>query len=96
MRGGITIVATSLIAALLLGFAHPLYSTGALKATLVGSALLGTAYSLPPLRLKRFPVLAAVCIMGVRGGLINWGKREGPSATALQQQRRQWRQRRQR
>ena len=34
----------------------PLLSTPALKATLVGSAILGTAYSLPPLRLKRFPL----------------------------------------
>ena len=73
MRSGTTIVGASLVAALLIGFAHPVYSTFALRATLVGSALLGTAYSLPPLRLKRFPALAATCIMGVRGGLVNWG-----------------------
>lgn len=72
-RGGVAICVLSLLASLLMGFAHPLYSTLALKATLVGSALLGTAYSLPPLRLKRFPLLAATCIMSVRGGLINWG-----------------------
>jgi 4-hydroxybenzoate polyprenyltransferase len=29
--------------------------------TLLGSTLLGTAYSLPPLRLKRFPLLAGLC-----------------------------------
>ena len=73
MRSGTKIVGASLVAALLIGFTHPVYSTFALRATLVGSALLGTAYSLPPLRLKRFPALAATCIMGVRGGLVNWG-----------------------
>lgn len=31
-----------------------------LQCTLVGSALLGTVYSLPPFRLKRFPLLAAL------------------------------------
>ena len=66
-RSGVAICVLSLLASLLMGFAHPLYSTLALKATLVGSALLGTAYSLPPLRLKRFPLLAATCIMSVRG-----------------------------
>ena len=73
IRSGIAICALSLLLSLLIGFAHPVYSTFALKATLVGSALLGTVYSLPPFRLKRFPLLAATCIMGVRGGLINWG-----------------------
>jgi len=37
-----------------------------LLAVTVGSALLGTAYSAPPLRLKRFPLLAALCIIVVR------------------------------
>ncbi len=31
----------------------------------LGSALLGTAYSAPPLRLKRFPLLAALSIIVV-------------------------------
>lgn len=31
-----------------------------LQYTLMGSALLGTLYSLPPFRLKRFPLLAAM------------------------------------
>lgn len=44
-----------------------------LKATLLGSTLLGTAYSLPPLRLKRFPLMASFCITAVRGALVNWG-----------------------
>eukprot|EP00802_Teleaulax_amphioxeia_P008868 Tamp_08879.p1 GENE.Tamp_08879~~Tamp_08879.p1 ORF type:complete len:530 (-),score=73.40 Tamp_08879:672-2027(-) len=39
----------------------------------VGSALLGTAYSAPPTRLKRFPLFAALCIIVVRGTLVNLG-----------------------
>ncbi|MCL1469065.1 homogentisate phytyltransferase [Argonema antarcticum] len=34
---------------------------------------IGTAYSLPPIRLKRFPFWAAVCIFGVRGVIVNLG-----------------------
>lgn len=34
---------------------------------------IGTAYSLPPLRLKRFPLWAAFCIYGVRGLIVNIG-----------------------
>jgi homogentisate phytyltransferase/homogentisate geranylgeranyltransferase len=30
-------------------------------------------YSLPPFRLKRFPLLAAFCILAVRGSLVNLG-----------------------
>ena len=56
VRAGIAIVVASLVASLALGWMSPLLSTPALKATLVGSAILGTAYSLPPLRLKRFPL----------------------------------------
>lgn len=37
------------------------------------SLLIGTAYSLPPIRLKRFPVLASLCIFGVRGLIVNLG-----------------------
>ena len=37
------------------------------------SLAIGTAYSLPPFRLKRFPVLAALCILTVRGGVVNLG-----------------------
>ena len=44
-----------------------------LQATLLGSALLGTVYSAPPFRLKRFPLLAALCILVVRGSLVNMG-----------------------
>ncbi|RMG07748.1 MAG: homogentisate phytyltransferase [Cyanobacteria bacterium J055] len=37
------------------------------------SLLLGTAYSLPPIRLKRFPFWASFCIFTVRGIVVNLG-----------------------
>jgi homogentisate phytyltransferase / homogentisate geranylgeranyltransferase len=37
------------------------------------SLLLGTAYSLPPIRLKRFPFWASFCIFTVRGIIVNLG-----------------------
>ncbi|GAB4473127.1 MAG: homogentisate phytyltransferase [Elainellaceae cyanobacterium] len=37
------------------------------------SLLIGTAYSLPPIRLKRFPVWASLCIFSVRGLIVNLG-----------------------
>ncbi|WP_299402055.1 homogentisate phytyltransferase [Acaryochloris sp. IP29b_bin.148] len=37
------------------------------------SMLMGTVYSIPPIRLKRFPFWAALCIFGVRGGVVNIG-----------------------
>ena len=51
----------------------PCLSTPGLQLCLWGSALLGTLYSLPPVRLKRFPVGAAFCIVAVRGTIINAG-----------------------
>lgn len=44
-----------------------------LLATVGISLLLGTAYSLPPIRLKRFSLLAAFCILAVRGVVVNVG-----------------------
>ncbi|HEY9880944.1 MAG TPA: homogentisate phytyltransferase [Leptolyngbyaceae cyanobacterium] len=41
--------------------------------TLVTSLIIGTAYSLPPIRLKRFPFWASFCILAVRGGVVNLG-----------------------
>ncbi|WP_299491287.1 homogentisate phytyltransferase [Acaryochloris sp. IP29b_bin.137] len=41
--------------------------------TVALSMVMGTVYSLPPLRLKRFPFWAALCIFGVRGGVVNVG-----------------------
>eukprot|EP00639_Heterosigma_akashiwo_P009332 CAMPEP_0194603446 /NCGR_PEP_ID=MMETSP0292-20121207/30252_1 /TAXON_ID=39354 /ORGANISM="Heterosigma akashiwo, Strain CCMP2393" /LENGTH=129 /DNA_ID=CAMNT_0039465885 /DNA_START=460 /DNA_END=845 /DNA_ORIENTATION=+ len=67
------VVLVSLVAGIALGWADPVFCTPALRATLLGSALLGTLYSVPPFRLKRFPLLAALCIIVVRGTLINVG-----------------------
>ena len=47
---------------------------GALEtAAVVGALAVGAAYSLPPVRLKRFPVVAALCISGVRAVAVNLG-----------------------
>jgi homogentisate phytyltransferase / homogentisate geranylgeranyltransferase len=44
-----------------------------LVATIGLSLLIGTAYSLPPIRLKRFPFWASFCILAVRGAVVNLG-----------------------
>lgn len=44
-----------------------------LTATVGLSLLIGTAYSLPPVRLKRFPFWASLCIFSVRGIIVNLG-----------------------
>jgi homogentisate phytyltransferase / homogentisate geranylgeranyltransferase len=44
-----------------------------LLATVAISLIIGTAYSVPPIRLKRFPVWAAFCILTVRGVVVNIG-----------------------
>ncbi len=44
-----------------------------LGGTVAISLLIGTAYSWPPIRLKRFPLLAAFCIFTVRGIIVNLG-----------------------
>lgn len=41
--------------------------------TVAVSLLIGTAYSLPPIRLKRYPFWAALCIFTVRGVIVNLG-----------------------
>jgi len=61
------IVGLSLGLALALGWR----STVPLRRVLGGSAFLGWAYSAPPLRLKRSPLLAALSIVAVRGVLVN-------------------------
>lgn len=71
---GIAMSVACLAAGLAIGYLGPARLTsGPLRATLLGSTLLGTAYSLPPVRLKRFPLLASLCITAVRGALVNWG-----------------------
>lgn len=44
-----------------------------LLATVGTSLIIGTAYSLPPIRLKRFPLWASLCIFTVRGAIVNLG-----------------------
>jgi len=47
---------------------------GALELAAVAAALLvGAAYSVPPARLKRFPVIAVLCVSGVRSAIVNLG-----------------------
>ena len=70
-RTATILVVLSLIISLL--FTATPYSTPGLAVALAGSAILGTIYSLQPFRLKRFPHLAAFCIVAVRGALINAG-----------------------
>jgi homogentisate phytyltransferase / homogentisate geranylgeranyltransferase len=57
----------------ILGLAIAAWQGQWLLATVASSLIIGTAYSLPPIRLKRFPVWAALCIFGVRGMIINLG-----------------------
>jgi homogentisate phytyltransferase / homogentisate geranylgeranyltransferase len=42
-------------------------------ATVAVSLAIGTAYSLPPIRFKQYPLLAAICILTVRGCIVNLG-----------------------
>ncbi len=42
-------------------------------ATVVTSLAIGTAYSVPPIRFKQFSVMAAICILTVRGCIVNLG-----------------------
>lgn len=64
------IVSVCLVVGLLSG---AVVGTAGLNMALWGSALLGTLYSMPPFRLKQFPLLAATCIVAVRGVVINVG-----------------------
>ena len=67
MRTGYLIIVISVIVSLLIA----LYLGRYLLLTVILSLLLGTAYSLPPLRLKRFYFWAAFCIIAVRGLIVN-------------------------
>ena len=66
---GRLIVAVTGISALLLAWLFGPFLLGMVALSL----LIGTAYSLPPIRLKRFPFWAALCIFGVRGAIVNLG-----------------------
>jgi len=54
-----------------LSLAIAIYLGKYLLLTVLLSLFLGTAYSLPPIRLKRFPFWAAFCIIAVRGVIVN-------------------------
>jgi len=66
--GEILVICTGILALLLSLFQGPF-----LAATVWISLAIGTAYSLPPIRLKRFPFFAALCIFTVRGVVVNLG-----------------------
>ncbi|CDM93181.1 MULTISPECIES: homogentisate phytyltransferase [Limnospira] len=67
-QGQIIVATTGILAVILAVVGGPF-----LAATVGISLILGTAYSLPPIRLKRFPVWAALCIFTVRGVIVNLG-----------------------
>ena len=47
---------------------------GRVETAAVAAALaVGAAYSLPPVRLKRFPLAASLCVSGVRAAIVNLG-----------------------
>lgn len=68
-RQALTIVGIAGILALVLAGIGGAY----LLATVGISLIIGTAYSLPPIRLKRSPFWASLCILSVRGAIVNLG-----------------------
>ena len=67
MRLGYSLITVSVILSLAIAF----YIGKYLLLTVLLSLALGTAYSLPPFRLKRFYFWAAFCIIAVRGIIVN-------------------------
>lgn len=63
------IVAVSAVVPVVLALTQGPLETAAVLAALA----IGAAYSLPPVRLKRFPVAASLCISGVRSAIVNLG-----------------------
>ena len=68
LQGKLIVGTTGILALLVAGF-----SGLWLFATVAVSLIIGTAYSIPPVRLKRFPFWAAFCILTVRGVIVNIG-----------------------
>jgi homogentisate phytyltransferase/homogentisate geranylgeranyltransferase len=64
-----TIVAVTAVVPVVLALTQGALETAAVVAALA----VGAAYSLPPPRLKRFPVAASLCISGVRSIAVNLG-----------------------
>jgi homogentisate phytyltransferase / homogentisate geranylgeranyltransferase len=67
-QGQLIVGVTGILALIIAGF-----SGIWLFATVAISLIIGTAYSLPPIRLKQFPFFAAFCILTVRGIIVNIG-----------------------
>ncbi len=67
IQTGWIIVTVCVIISLIIAFAYG----QELLITVVASLLIGIAYSLPPIRLKRFSFWAAACIFIVRGVIVN-------------------------
>jgi homogentisate phytyltransferase/homogentisate geranylgeranyltransferase len=65
----VAIVALTGILSILLAYLQSAYLLGMVAISLA----IGTAYSLPPIRLKRFSLWASVCILSVRGLVVNLG-----------------------
>jgi homogentisate phytyltransferase/homogentisate geranylgeranyltransferase len=69
LREARAIVLITGVLALLLAFSQGIFLLGTVGLSLA----IGTAYSLPPIRLKRFPIWASLCIFTVRGVIVNLG-----------------------
>ena len=67
MRTGYRLIGLSVLVSLIIA----VYMGHYLLLTVLLSLALGTAYSLPPFRLKRFHFWAAFCIIAVRGLIVN-------------------------
>ncbi|MFM7363912.1 MAG: homogentisate phytyltransferase [Cuspidothrix sp.] len=67
-QGQLIVIVTGIVALVLAWLTGP-YLLGMVAISLV----IGTAYSLPPVRLKQFPFWAALCIFSVRGAIVNLG-----------------------
>jgi homogentisate phytyltransferase/homogentisate geranylgeranyltransferase len=67
MRTGYWLIGISILLSLSIAFYYGYF----LLLTVLLSLLLGTIYSLPPIRLKRFYFWAAFCIIAVRGLIVN-------------------------
>ncbi|MDH6098206.1 homogentisate phytyltransferase [Anabaenopsis sp. FSS-46] len=67
-QGQLIVIVMGILALVVAGLTGP-FLLGMVAVSLV----IGTAYSLPPIRLKRFPFWAALCIFSVRGTIVNLG-----------------------
>ncbi len=67
-QGNLIVIITGILALVLAWLNSPF-----LLGMVAISLAIGTAYSLPPIRLKQFPFWAALCIFSVRGSIVNLG-----------------------